>query len=83
MTDHGENRTDSVRVDAVGIRCTSYPGTCTFAMQAGVFDAATGAEQFLPSIRHFETCPTCGGEIEQWDPAYESSVPGRPLNLTR
>ncbi len=83
MTDNGEDGTDSVHVDVVGIQCTSYPDTCTFAMQAGVFDDATGAEQFLPSMRHFETCPTCGADVERWEPEYERSIPGRPLNLTR
>lgn len=61
----------------VGIRCEEYPDECQFAMQAGVFDGAAGVDLF-PSIRSRETCPSCGGGVEDWEPEFESSVPGRP-----
>lgn len=61
-----------------GVRCESYPDECAFAMQAGVFDEDTGAGAILRSLRPTGCCPTCGNQLESWEPAFPSVAPGRP-----
>jgi hypothetical protein len=63
----------------VGIRCEGYPDDCQFAMQAGVFGDGPGFTQLLPTMSARETCPFCGGTVEEWNPEYEGTAPGRPL----
>jgi len=64
----------------VGIRCESYPEDCHFAMQAGVFRSTPTTDAFLPSMEASETCPTCGGNLEEWDPKFAGTAPGRPFD---
>ncbi|WP_424019993.1 hypothetical protein ACOZ4N_20400 (plasmid) [Halorientalis pallida] len=47
-------------------------------MQAGVFDEDTGAEAILHSLRPTGRCPTCGSDLESWEPTFRSVAPGRP-----
>ena len=68
----------SVVAKTTGVRCESYPDECTFAMQAGVFDEDDGAEVVLRSLRPTDCCPTCGSDLESWDPAFPSVTPGCP-----
>lgn len=71
--------TPTVDPDTVGIRCESYPNECQFAMQVGMFETTADGDQFLPTMQASDTCPTCGGGLEEWDPSFESSAPGRPI----
>ncbi|WP_299267418.1 hypothetical protein [Halorientalis sp.] len=68
----------SVVAQTTGIRCESYPDECAFAMQAGVFDGGSGAEAVLRSLRPTGCCPTCGSDLESWEPQFPSVAPGRP-----
>jgi hypothetical protein len=72
-----ENR-GAVVARTAGVRCESYPDECQFAVQAGVFEDGDGAEAILPSLRPTGSCPSCGSDLEPWDPAFPSVAPGRP-----
>ena len=77
MSENGGRKSNGVVSRVVGIRCEEYPDDCQFAMQAGVFDATSGVDLF-PSMSAHDTCPSCGGGVEDWDPEFEGLAPGRP-----
>lgn len=79
MSENGGRKSTGFVSRVVGICCEEYPDGCQFAMQAGVFDAGSGVDLF-PSMSSHDTCPNCGGGIEDWEPMFDSSVPGRPTD---